>query len=68
MDRTRRHLAAAAELEAPVLFVLPGHGAALSWEDAAARARPLLEALLPTSRACSLGSRAALARGRRAAG
>lgn len=45
--RTRAHLAAAAELGAGCLFVLPGHAPALSWEECAARARPLLETLLP---------------------
>jgi sugar phosphate isomerase/epimerase len=45
--RTRSHLAAASELGASCLFVLPGHAPSLSWEEAAARARPLLERLLP---------------------
>ncbi len=47
LQRTRGHLDAAARLGASCLFVLPGHAPALSWEEAAARARPLLEALLP---------------------
>lgn len=47
LARTRRHLAAAAELGCACLFVLPGTGAHLSWEDAAAGTRPLLESLLP---------------------
>ena len=42
--RTRAHLGAASELGASCLFVLPGHAPALSWEESAARARPLLEA------------------------
>jgi len=45
LDRTRTHLAAAAELGAACLFVLPGHAPSLSWEECAARSRPLLEAL-----------------------
>jgi sugar phosphate isomerase/epimerase len=45
LARTRRHLAAAAELGADCLFVLPGHATALSWEEQAARARPILSAL-----------------------
>jgi sugar phosphate isomerase/epimerase len=43
---TKAHLAAAAALGAGCLFVLPGHAPALSWEECAARARPLLGALL----------------------
>jgi sugar phosphate isomerase/epimerase len=46
LERTRRHLAAAAELGADCLMVLPGSAIGWPWEDAAARARPLLEALL----------------------
>jgi sugar phosphate isomerase/epimerase len=46
LARTRDHLAAAAELGAGCLFVLPGHAPGLAWEEAAARARPLLEDLL----------------------
>ena len=46
LERTRRHLAAAAELGADCLMVLPGSAIGWSWEDAAQRARPLLEALL----------------------
>jgi len=49
LDRTRAHLAAAAELGATSLLVLPGAAGALSWEEAAARARPLLAALLPAA-------------------
>jgi sugar phosphate isomerase/epimerase len=47
LARTRAHLAAASEIGAGCLFVLPGHATALSWEECAARARPLLETLLP---------------------
>jgi sugar phosphate isomerase/epimerase len=49
LERTRRHLDAAAALGADCLMVLPGNAAAWSWEEAAARARPLLEALLPAA-------------------
>jgi sugar phosphate isomerase/epimerase len=47
VERTRRHLDAAAMLGATCLMVLPGHGPQLSWEEAAARARPLIESLVP---------------------
>jgi len=47
LEQARAHLAAAAELGASCLCVLPGTAGALSWEEAAARCRPLLEALLP---------------------
>jgi sugar phosphate isomerase/epimerase len=49
LARTRSHLDAAAELGADCLFVLPGAAGVLSWEEAAARARPLIEALLPVA-------------------
>jgi sugar phosphate isomerase/epimerase len=58
LARTRRHLEAAAELGAAVLFVLPGPAGAASWEEAAARCRPLVEALLPDAE--RLGVRLAL--------
>jgi sugar phosphate isomerase/epimerase len=58
LARTRRHLEAAADLGAACLMVLPGANPALSWEEAAARARPLLEALLPDAE--RLGVRLAL--------
>lgn len=45
LARTIGHLDAAAALGADCLMVLPGSAPALSWEEAAARARPLLEAL-----------------------
>jgi sugar phosphate isomerase/epimerase len=45
--RTRAHLAAASDLGASCLFVLPGHAPALSWEESSARARPVLDELLP---------------------
>ena len=38
---------AAAELGADCLMILPGHAIGWAWEEAAARARPLIEALLP---------------------
>ncbi len=47
LERTRGHLAAAAELGAECLFVLPGHAPAWSWEEQAERARPLLADLVP---------------------
>jgi sugar phosphate isomerase/epimerase len=56
--RTRAHLEAAAALGAGCLFVLPGHAPALSWEEAADRTRPLLEAVLPDAEA--LGVRLAV--------
>jgi sugar phosphate isomerase/epimerase len=46
LARTRRHLAAAATLGAECLFILPGHAPALSWEEQAERARPILRALV----------------------
>ena len=49
---TRRHLAAAAELGADCLMLLPGGAPALSWEEATGRVLPLLEALLPAAEAC----------------
>jgi len=51
LETTRRHLATAAELGASCLFLLLGGGAVLSWEEAAARARPLVESLLPEAEA-----------------
>ncbi len=47
IERTRRHLDAAAELGADCLMTLPGCAIGWSWEENAARARSLLEALLP---------------------
>lgn len=49
LDTARRHLDAAATLGADCLMVVPGADPALSWEEAAARARGLLEALLPAA-------------------
>jgi sugar phosphate isomerase/epimerase len=46
LERTRAHIGIAAELGAACLMVLPGASAALSWEEAAARVRPLVESLL----------------------
>jgi len=47
LERTRRHLDAAAALGADCLMVLPGSAIGWSWEESAARARPLIESLLP---------------------
>ena len=47
--RTCRHLAAAAAVGADCLIVLAGANPALSWEEAAARVRPLLERLVPAA-------------------
>lgn len=47
LSRTRAHLEAAAALEAGCLFVLPGTGPGLSWEEAAATSRTLVERLIP---------------------
>lgn len=47
LARTRTHLALAAELGAACLMLLPGASPLLSWEEAAARVRPLVETLLP---------------------
>src|SRR6185436_16511779 len=58
LERTRRHLDAAAALGAPTLMMITGPPGRLSWEEAAARLRPLLEALLPA--AAQLGVRLAL--------
>ncbi len=49
VERTRRHLEIAGELGAKCLMVLPGNNPELSWEEAAAHARPLIEALLPAA-------------------
>jgi sugar phosphate isomerase/epimerase len=58
LDRTRGHLEAAAALGAGCLCVLPGHALGHSWEEAASRARPLIEALLPDAE--RLGVRVAI--------
>jgi len=47
LEKTRRHLDVAAAIGAETLFLLPGHAPSLSFEEQAARARPLLEALIP---------------------
>ena len=47
LERARRHLDTAAELGADCLMLLPGSAAELSWEEAAERARPLIEGLIP---------------------
>jgi sugar phosphate isomerase/epimerase len=49
LARTLGHLEAAAALGAGCLFVLAGGAPALSWEEQAARARPLVEQLLPAA-------------------
>lgn len=58
LARTREHLEAAAALGADCLMVLPGANPQLSWEEAAARARPLFAALLAD--AARLGVRLAI--------
>ena len=55
---TRAHLEAAAALGAGCLMLLPGHAPARSWEEQAARSRPLVESLLPD--AARLGVRLAI--------
>jgi sugar phosphate isomerase/epimerase len=53
LAQTLRHLDDAAALEADCLMILPGVAPALSWEEAAARARPLLERVARAAeRAC----------------
>lgn len=47
LERTRGHLAAAGEIGADCLMLLPGGAPELSWEEAADACRPLVEALLP---------------------
>jgi sugar phosphate isomerase/epimerase len=54
LARTRQHLAAAAQLGAGCLFLLPGHAPALSWEEQAERARPLVRELLPEAAAAGV--------------
>jgi sugar phosphate isomerase/epimerase len=58
LARTREHLAAAAELRAECLMVLPGHAPSLSWDEQAARARPVLAAIAEDAR--RVGVRVAL--------
>jgi sugar phosphate isomerase/epimerase len=58
LGRAREHLAAAAELGAACLMLLPGAAPALAWEEAAARARDVVEALRGDAR--RLGVRLAL--------
>lgn len=57
-ERAREHLAAAAELGASCLMLLPGASHTLPWEEAAALAREHVEALRPDAR--RLGVRLAL--------
>jgi sugar phosphate isomerase/epimerase len=57
-ERIRRHLDAAATLGADCLMVLPGNAPSWAWEQAAARAQPLIEALIPHAE--NLGVRIAL--------
>jgi sugar phosphate isomerase/epimerase len=47
LARMREHIQVAAGLDAACLLVLAGSSPRLAWEEAAARARPLLEELLP---------------------
>jgi sugar phosphate isomerase/epimerase len=47
LEKTRRHLDVAAAIGAETLLLLPGHAPSLSFEEQAARARPLIEALFP---------------------
>jgi len=54
LEVARRHLGAAAELGAACLMVVPGNHKDLSWEEAEARTRPLLEALLPAAAAAKV--------------
>jgi sugar phosphate isomerase/epimerase len=54
LERTRRHLDAAEDLGAACLMVLPGAAPHLSWEEAAASARPLIESLLPAAAAAGV--------------
>src|SRR5262249_31135049 len=49
LERVRRHLDAAAALGADCLMLLPGNAVTWAWEEAAARARPLIEALIPAA-------------------
>jgi len=49
LARVHRHIELASALGAPTLMVLPGGSPGLSWEEAAARAGPLFEALLPAA-------------------
>jgi sugar phosphate isomerase/epimerase len=51
LERAALHIDAAAELGAGCLLVMTGNDPRLSWEEAAARVRPLLEALLPRAEA-----------------
>jgi sugar phosphate isomerase/epimerase len=51
LERTRRHIDLAAEVGADCLMLLPGNGLHLSWEESAARARGILEKLLPAAQA-----------------
>jgi sugar phosphate isomerase/epimerase len=54
LERARRHLDAAAALGAECLMVLPGSAVGSSWEEQAARARPLIEALVPAAEAAGV--------------
>jgi sugar phosphate isomerase/epimerase len=58
MEHVFRHLDAAAALGASCLMLLPGPAGTLSWEEAAARAAPLLERVV--TRAEAVGVRVAL--------
>lgn len=54
LERTRRHLDLAAEVGAACLMVLPGSAPGLAWEEAAARAQPLVAALVPHAEAAGV--------------
>lgn len=58
LARAREHLAAAAELGASCLVLLPGAAPGLPWDEAAGRARPGVEALAEAAR--QLGVRLAV--------
>ncbi len=54
LERSFRHIELAAEVGADCLMVLPGSGLHWSWEESAARARGMLEKLLPAAQAAQV--------------
>jgi sugar phosphate isomerase/epimerase len=54
VERTRRNLELAAEMEADCLTLLPGSSTSLSWEEAATRSRPLMQSLLASADAANV--------------